>query len=120
MPLVPLTVILVILGASFSFTIIESCFVSLPASFIALTVKTNVPAAAGVPEITPALEKVSPSGKVPPSRVQVIGIVPVAASVCLYSIPTSPFGRVIVIIVGDSAFSSIVAPGGSFPTRASV
>jgi len=58
--------------------VILSDLVLFPALLDACTVKVNVPAAVGVPEITPALDSVSPVGKLPLVRVQVIGVVPLA------------------------------------------
>ena len=56
--------------------------VALPAIFSAITVKLNVPAVVGVPEITPAAPfKPNPEGRLPLAKVQVIGVVPVAARV---------------------------------------
>jgi len=57
-------------------------FVLFPAAFVALTEKLNVPAAVGVPEITPVVAfKVRPAGSTPLDIDQVIGVVPVAASI---------------------------------------
>ena len=59
-------------------------FVLFPAALVALTEKVNVPAAVGVPEITPVFSfKLSPVGSVPLDIDQVIGVVPVAASLWL-------------------------------------
>ena len=58
-------------------------FVTLPPAFVAFTVKLDAPAAVGVPEITPALFKLKPTGRLPLPIDQVIGAVPVAASVTL-------------------------------------
>jgi len=56
--------------------------VAFPKSLVALTVKLDVPAAVGVPEITPAAPfKPSPEGRLPLAKVHVIGVVPVAARV---------------------------------------
>jgi hypothetical protein len=53
-----------------------------PAAFVALTEKLEVPTAVGVPEITPvATFKLNPAGSLPLAIAQVIGDVPVAASV---------------------------------------
>ena len=79
---------------------IESCFVSLPASFVALTVKVAVPAVVGVPEITPELLIYKPAGSVPESIFHVMGASPEAASVALYSAPITPSGSPSVPIVG--------------------
>ena len=68
--------------------------------FAALTVKLNVPAVVGVPEITPPLERLKPPGRVPLSMSQVIVASPVAVSCSLYAVPTVPSGNVVVVIVG--------------------
>lgn len=58
------------------------------------TVKVAVPVAVGVPEITPALESVSPAGKLPDARDHVYpGVPPLALSVVVYELPTSPDPR---------------------------
>ena len=56
---------------------------SLPAAFVALTVKLNVPASVGVPETTPPPLKPKPPGKLPLAIDHVIGVVPYALSVWL-------------------------------------
>ena len=59
-------------------------FVLFPTALVALTEKVNVPAAVGVPEITPVFSfKLSPAGSVRLEIVQVIGVEPVASSVWL-------------------------------------
>jgi len=56
--------------------------VALPAEFVALTVKFDVPAAVGVPVIAPVdVFKFSPTGRLPVDIAHVIGVVPVAARV---------------------------------------
>ena len=56
--------------------------VALPAEFVTLTEKPDVPAVVGVPEMTPvAAFKLKPAGSVPLLISQVIGVVPVAVSV---------------------------------------
>ena len=56
--------------------------VTFPATFVALTVKSNVPDIIGVPDITPVFPfKLKPVGRLPTVITQVIGVVPVAASV---------------------------------------
>ena len=53
-----------------------------PPALSALTVKLNVPATVGVPDITPVVPfKLKPVGRPPPFIDQDIGVVPVAASV---------------------------------------
>ena len=69
----------VILGAAF--TEIEKVFVTAPRLFEALTVKVNAPPTEGVPDRTPAVESVSPVGRVPEEMLQVMGVVPLAARV---------------------------------------
>ena len=47
-----------------------------PLLAVALTVKVKLPAAVGVPERTPAVERVSPPGKLPLETVKVYGLLP--------------------------------------------
>jgi hypothetical protein len=62
-------------------TVILSCFVVFPATFVALTVKLFVPVAIGVPEINPVSAfRFKPTGREPFAIAQVIGVVPVAVS----------------------------------------
>jgi hypothetical protein len=82
--------------------VIDNAFVSLPPPFVAFTVKLNVPVAEGVPEITPAVERVKPVGNEPLSRVHVIGVEPVAVRVWLYAVPSTPPGKVVVVIAGGT------------------
>ena len=77
--------------------------VSLPALLAAFTVKLDVPAAEGVPVMTPSAESVNPSGKLPFCSVHVIGAVPVAVSVWLYAVSSTPSGKVVVVISGAIA-----------------
>ena len=44
------------------------------------TVKVEDPTVVGVPEIAPALLKVSPAGRLPDARVQVYGVTPPTAA----------------------------------------
>ena len=67
-------------GATAAVMVMYNSFVLLPALLVAFTIKLNVFASDGVPEITPAVESVKPVGKLPFSSVHVIGVVPVAAS----------------------------------------
>jgi len=67
----------------FGSMVILKRFVSDDTIFIALTVNSNVPAVVGIPEITPALLKVKPVGKLPLVISQLIGLVPLAISVWL-------------------------------------
>ena len=89
--------------------VIDSSFVSLPALFSALTVKLAVPAAVGVPLISPvASSSVRPAGRLPLSMPHVMGVVPVALRVWLYASPTLPPGRVSVVMVGAAAAFSLM------------
>ena len=64
--------------------IILRAFVPFPAAFVALTEKLNVPAVVGVPVINPVVSfKLRPAGSMRLDIDQVIGVVPVAASVWL-------------------------------------
>ena len=66
---------------------------------VALTVNLKLPALEGVPlMVSPA--SVRPSGRVPVSMLQAMGLVPVAAKVWLYASPTLPSGRVVVVMAG--------------------
>ena len=81
-------------------TIIVNDFVSLPTLLVAFTVKLNVPAVLGVPDITPAVESVKLLGKLPFSNDHVIGVVPVAVSVWLYDVVIMPLDNEVVVMVG--------------------
>ena len=59
----------------------DNALVSLPTLLVAFTVKLEVPATVGVPDITPAAESVKPVGRLPLANDHVIGVVPVAVSV---------------------------------------
>ena len=64
-------------------TIVMS-FVAFPTEFVALTVKLNVPVAVGIPVIAPLVAfRFRPVGSAPFPIDQVIGVVPVAASLWL-------------------------------------
>ena len=73
----------VIVGATaVAVIVIESCFVSLPASFVALTVKFAVPVVVGIPEILPVDSSSNkPAGSVPVTMLHSMGASPVATSV---------------------------------------
>ena len=80
----PGSVVVVITGAIVPVTmVIDNAFVSLPTLLVAFTVKLNVLATVGVPEMIPAADSVKPVGKAPLSNVHVIGAVPVAESCVL-------------------------------------
>jgi hypothetical protein len=84
-------------------TTTENGLSSVPAELVALTVNVDVPAVVDVPESTPAGDSVRPGGNVPLTTDQVIGVSPVAASVCVYAMPTVPSGSVAVVIDGAIA-----------------
>ena len=86
-----------------------SSFVSLPALLVALTVKVELPAAVGMPLILPvSLFRLRSVGRSPFSTRHVIGVVPSAVRVWLYAVPTLPFGRVSVVMVGAAAVLSLM------------
>ena len=64
--------------------VIDNALVAVPLALSATcTVKLLVPAAVGVPLMTPALLKLKPAGSVPELTDQVYGVVPpLAANVC--------------------------------------
>ena len=65
-------------------TIMLRLTVAFPTEFVALTVKLNVPVAVGMPVIAPLVAfRFRPVGNVPLLIAQVIGVVPVAASLWL-------------------------------------
>ena len=68
-------------------TAIEKLIVCVSAGEVeseAVIAKVDVPLAVGVPDSTPALESVSPAGRLPDETVQLYGVVPpVAANVTL-------------------------------------
>ena len=101
-PVLPLgKVVVVIVGFTAEVVIaMDSALVSLPALLVAFTVKLEVPAEVGVPDITPAVERLNPAGRLPLANDHVMGVVPVAASVALYAVPVTPPGNVVVVMVG--------------------
>ena len=62
-------------------------------------VNVKLPAVVGVPDNTPPAVRFIPGGRVPVCD-HVIGAVPVAAKVKLYTVPTVPFGGAPEVIVG--------------------
>jgi hypothetical protein len=63
-------------------TTILKAFVVFPAAFAALIVKLDVPPVVGVPEINPVFAfKLNPAGRIPYATAQVMGVVPLTASV---------------------------------------
>ena len=77
-------------------------FFAVFAEFAALTSTLNFPDFAGVPEISPEVFMLRPSGS--PEAVHVIAGVPVAAREVLYAVPTAPSGSCLVVIFGATAF----------------
>jgi hypothetical protein len=75
------------------------------AESVAVTVKFDVPAAEGVPEIIPvAASRPNPAGRVPAEIDHVYGAVPpVAVSAWLYTTPTVPSGSEagVILILAD-------------------
>ena len=79
----------------------DSAFVASPVPLVALTVKFDVPAVVGLPEITPVVAlSDKPAGRLPAEMLHVMGVVPVAARVWLYATPTVPPGREVVVMAG--------------------
>ena len=95
--------------------VIESAFVLLPALLMAITLKLNVPSAVGMPDIIPSDDNDNPVGKVP--LLDHVGAVPVAVSVWLYAVPTVPFGKSVVVIIGATALVDMAIDNAfvSFP-----
>src|SRR4030067_826349 len=85
------------------YIIIDSAFVAVaPLASVALTVKFEVPAAVGVPLISPVvLLRLSPAGSAPTVTAHVIGALPpLPASVWLYARFTVPSESDTVVITG--------------------
>jgi len=61
--------------------VMDNGLVLFPAALAALTVNVNFPAVVGVPEIAPVPARLKPAGNVPLSRLQVMGVSPVAVNV---------------------------------------
>src|SRR5471030_2180035 len=75
-----------------------------PLLAVALTVKVKLPLADGVPERTPAVDRLSPPGRLPLDTVKVYGLLPpLAVMVWLYAATVDPFGSVVGlrVIVGQ-------------------
>ena len=74
------------------------------------TVKFDVPAAVGVPEIVPVPLNVRPLGSVPLSSDQTYGEVPpVAARLCEYAVCTVPAGSVAVVTESAAGLITMVS-----------
>ena len=79
----------------------ENALVSLPAAFVASTVKLNVPDAEDVPDITPADERVRPPGRLPTTTFQVAAS-PLAVRAWKYTVPMVLFGNDGVTMAGGN------------------
>jgi hypothetical protein len=88
-------------------TVRENDFVAVPPPD-AWTVKLELSTVVGVPLRIPAVDKVSPAGRVPDVTDQLYGDVPpLAANVWLYADPTVPEGRGLAVsITGPDELSS--------------
>ena len=75
------------------------------AASVTCTVNDTVPAAVGVPEITPVdATRLNPAGNVPALTLQLYGVVPpLACSVVEYAVPAVPPGKDVVVTVGGCA-----------------
>jgi hypothetical protein len=62
--------------------IVSDCVAVRDAASVTRTVKLGLPAAVGVPLITPDALRVSPAGKDPEASVQAYGVAPPAAESC--------------------------------------
>lgn len=87
--------------ASTPLTVMLSDFVAVPPSAsVAVTVKVDVPAVVGVPEMV-APDNVRPAGNVPVVTLHVYGVEPpLAANVCEYAADTSAAARDAVVTEG--------------------
>ena len=76
-----------------------------PDESVTFTVKLEVPAVVGVPEIVPELLKERPAGSAEPdARLQVSEPAPpLACNVALYAVPTVPPESVVVLMPGGGA-----------------
>src|SRR5699024_6598082 len=73
-----------------------------PPLLVTVTVKVNVPASVGVPEITPVLlSKDRPSGRESPVTLHSVGELS-AVRVSVYAVPTVPSGRDAVVMLGGT------------------
>jgi hypothetical protein len=69
----------VTVGFAFAITIVNATAGEVPPSFVAVTLKLNVPAAVGVPVIVPLLFSVRPLGNVPATtNAQLVGLLEAA------------------------------------------
>src|ERR1041385_8807789 len=85
----------------------ENAFELLPALFEVCRRKVDVPAANGVPLMTPEkLFSERPAGSVPPVTDQMMGVPPEAVSVPEYPVPTVPEGSEVDVITGGRSDSA--------------
>ena len=99
----------VIVGSTgFGLMVTLKVLVSLPILFAARTVKEYVPGVVGLPDITPPLDRLSPGGRLPELRLQVIAAVPVAAIVLLYELPTVASESEVVAIIGAPGLTIVI------------
>ncbi len=91
-----------------SFTVfVTAASPSVVVMFVAVILTLNVPATVGVPLIAALLLlKVKPLGS--PLTVKAIGEVPEVCITCEYDLPTTPLGRLEVLIVGLTGLALIV------------
>jgi hypothetical protein len=90
--------------------VMDNCLVALPMELVAFTVKVDVPAVVGVPEISPVDARDKPAGNEPLSRLHVMVPVPVARSFAVYAVPTvPPINDALVVITGEPG----AGPAGS-------
>lgn len=103
-PATPVGIVVVVIsmvvgvGVDPSLIVMLSSFVALFEPDVALTVKREVPAAVGVPEIVPELLSVSPAGRLP-EAIDHVTDDELAASTAEYDAPLVPAGRLVVVIV---------------------
>jgi hypothetical protein len=80
-------------------------------AFASVTVTVNVEVAAvvGVPVRAPLVARLRPAGSEPEVSVKLYGVVPfTAATVALYTVPTTPLGSVAVVMETGSAAAPTV------------
>ena len=97
-PMVPPVKLIVVTVKGMTITILNGLVAVSPLASLTSAVKLEVPAAVGIPEITPAPVRLNPGGKLPAVSDHVYaGVPPVAASVWLYATETVPLGRLAVV-----------------------
>ena len=99
-------VVVTVGGCAAAATAMLNAFVPvLFAASVTCTVNDAVPAAVGVPEITPVdAARLNPAGNVPALTLQLYGVVPpLACSVVEYAVPAVPPGSDVVVTVGGCA-----------------